>query len=236
MSEKIVNGYLISEYEYGEYDKILKFIINENRFISCLAKGLRKSGSKNARQLFFGILTEIQFFEARLNNKLSKLKKVNLIEQLDQTIIENYSLVVLNYLYEKILHDCFQINVYTLYKNFLDLIKTKKYDSEFLINYFLIRCQTLFGFKLIYKKCSICGTQKQINSVSIENNGILCRTCSLETQLPKWKKEAIFLFYFLNSNNIEKAYEYKIGNKLVFVFMREIYLKLIGITIPKLYE
>ncbi|WP_391591556.1 DNA repair protein RecO, N-terminal domain-containing protein [[Mycoplasma] cavipharyngis] len=230
MSEKIVNGYLLSEREYQDIDKIIKLISHEKIF-SCLALGVRKINSKNSRNLFFGHLIEIHFFEARMENKLSKLKKVYLLENLDQDLINNKSVIFLNNLFEKINHQNPNINLFEIYQKFIEIIKLKKYDDDLIINYILVKSQIIFGFQLNYRHCNLCQTKQKITSISLDNYGLLCNLCSKKTNTPKWSNDALLLFLFLNQNDLEKANNHQIANSLVCSFMKKVYQKLTGIRI-----
>ena len=87
MAEIITRGYLVARQDYDIFDEILTFI-NEygNRFIM-FAPGTKRITSKNARALFFGNFLEIQFFYARNDTKLSKLKKVISLDQINYKTI-----------------------------------------------------------------------------------------------------------------------------------------------------
>ncbi|WP_334304521.1 DNA repair protein RecO C-terminal domain-containing protein [Mycoplasmoides fastidiosum] len=135
----------------------------------------------------------------------------------------------MNKVFEKIETEKSHVNLLKIYEKFLELIKSQKYPDLFLVNYLLIKCQIIFGFKLNYQKCSTCGSTQRIYSVSKDDYGILCYLCSQLAQNPSWTKEAILLFLYLNRDELEKALEYQTGSRLLFAFMQEVYLKLVGV-------
>lgn len=80
MAEKTFSGIIIKKINYDEFDEIVTIYGPEHTF-SFIAKGVRKMSSKNRIALQLGNYIEIIYFPARLNNKLSKLKKASIIAQ-----------------------------------------------------------------------------------------------------------------------------------------------------------
>jgi DNA repair protein RecO (recombination protein O) len=83
MAETIYHGYLIKKSSFQTFDEIVIFLIATGQKIPCISMGSRKITSKNARNLFVGSYLEIQIFQSRSDEKLSKLKKVTTIKSLD---------------------------------------------------------------------------------------------------------------------------------------------------------
>jgi DNA repair protein RecO (recombination protein O) len=80
MAESIVNGYLINRFDYKVFDEVITFITNDKR-ISCISLGSKKILSKNNKNMIYGCKSEFQFFQSTGFEKISKLKKVVLLEK-----------------------------------------------------------------------------------------------------------------------------------------------------------
>jgi DNA repair protein RecO (recombination protein O) len=80
MSESLLKGYLISKINYGIFDEIITILTTEGTKCVCLSKGSRKIMSKNGRNLFLGSFVEAVIFRARHENKVSRLKKIMIID------------------------------------------------------------------------------------------------------------------------------------------------------------
>jgi DNA repair protein RecO (recombination protein O) len=83
MAETIYSGYVITKQPYQTFDEVVTFLKNDGQKISCLSRGSRKIESKNARHLFLGSYVEFEIFQSRHEDKLSRLKKVTTIENID---------------------------------------------------------------------------------------------------------------------------------------------------------
>ncbi len=75
-----LTGFVIKKIDYGAKDEIIS-IFSKREVISLIALGTRKMQSKNRVAIQIGNLVEIEYFRARLSNRLSKLKKASLIVQ-----------------------------------------------------------------------------------------------------------------------------------------------------------
>lgn len=73
-------GIVIKMIDYDDYDKVVTILASDS-LISFIALGVRKLESKNRVALQLGNLIEVELFKARLTNRLSKLKRANLLKQ-----------------------------------------------------------------------------------------------------------------------------------------------------------
>ncbi|WKX02790.1 DNA repair protein RecO [Candidatus Mycoplasma mahonii] len=80
MSETKEVGIVVKMLDYDDYDQIIT-IITSTEVIGIIALGVRKINSKNRVALQLGNIIEVELFRARLNGKLSKLKRANIIKQ-----------------------------------------------------------------------------------------------------------------------------------------------------------
>lgn len=83
MAAQIVKGYIVKRMDYQLNDEIITILAENGQLISCISLGSRKIISKNGRNLFLGNFCEFEIFIARTENKLSRLKKCNAINQVN---------------------------------------------------------------------------------------------------------------------------------------------------------
>lgn len=173
MAEKILFGYLIDIKDYQLFDNILTFITPTKRF-SCLSLGSRKINSKNSRNLFYGSKSEIIFFESRNNNKLSRLKKINNIDQPNWSIQNKKVLYLLN---DIALKTDFVVNeTYLFYEKWLNYLKEGIHSTELIILLILKEFIQLTGLNIIVDHCPVCGSKK-LKTFSFKEHGIVCDYC-----------------------------------------------------------
>lgn len=191
MAETILNGILLSNKTYiPEPNHSLIEVLTPKGKFSMIAQGVNKPISKNANQLQIGSIAEYEFFQARLNNKVSKLKKVNIIKQVDTTEIDNLVLVDKIVEYIKKIDSHFKI-VYSLYLKILAFIDRNK--NSHLLTYFIANTLKCYGLQFSTNKCVLCKTINEICFFSFSDGGFLCQNCSDN----QYDVEILKSFYYL---------------------------------------
>jgi recombinational DNA repair protein (RecF pathway) len=66
---------------FKTFDNIMKVLLENDRIIALICLGTKKINSKNSRSMNEGNVVQIEYFKSLNENKISKLKKTNLIEQ-----------------------------------------------------------------------------------------------------------------------------------------------------------
>jgi DNA repair protein RecO (recombination protein O) len=170
MAEIKITALIIDRYDFNEYDVIVK-AISENKVFSFLAKGIRKSTSKNAHALKLLDLSELEIFEARLKNKISKLKRADLVTQnfdLNNYTNNNY-LILIKYLKNL---------TTTSPKFFSELLKMlplfKTEEIAYARNYLLNKLLKVMGLAVSHNACVECGLQINICDFNFYSGGLLC--------------------------------------------------------------
>lgn len=90
-------GYLIAKYDYDLFDEVIILLNEYGLKFTCFSKGSRKIKSKNGRSLFYGNFLEFSFFYSQ--SKMSRLKKVVTLSNLDEENKNKLSLWLINELY-----------------------------------------------------------------------------------------------------------------------------------------
>ncbi|ACI60121.1 DNA repair protein RecO [Ureaplasma urealyticum] len=174
MAEIITKGYLVARRDYDVFDEILTFI-NEhgNRFVM-FAPGTKRITSKNARALFFGNYLEIQFFHATNETKLSKLKKVIPLDQIDYKYENTYSMLILSELMSKVID--FNVEFYQFYQLILQYI-ILEYNDYYISCFLLVKFLIMNGINFNFRSCAYCNSSKNIKTFSLVDRGLVCVNC-----------------------------------------------------------
>ncbi|MGZ9413396.1 DNA repair protein RecO [Mycoplasma sp. Z386] len=172
MSSTTTKGIVINYQEYDDYDAIVKIITNK-RIISFLARGVRKVHSKNRSSLLLLNEAEFEIFLARLNNRMSKLKKATLISFFDlQNNSFSYTELqeILFYL------DKLEYSNSYLYELIKQSIKIANKENVFFIKTYLL-CHLLeyFGYKQSFDKCVTCKSNKELRDFQFFEGGFSCK-------------------------------------------------------------
>lgn len=79
MALTISNCYIIKLTDYMLFDQVVSFLTENGQRHHVLALGVKKIMSKNGRNLQVGNYNQIEFFQAREQGKVGKLKKTVVI-------------------------------------------------------------------------------------------------------------------------------------------------------------
>ncbi|MGY6172262.1 DNA repair protein RecO [Candidatus Mycoplasma pogonae] len=168
--ETITKGIVIKRIDYGETD-IIATILGPKKIYSFIAQGIRKPQSKNQYALVLGSLSEFIIFEARLNTKVSKLKKATPIINFDITNSENRLTML------KILHYLEKINTTNLqFFKFLESIWDLwgQGNNYLLLSILINKMLQLNGIYPNYNQCIECQTTENIADFKYHRGGFLC--------------------------------------------------------------
>lgn len=179
---EISKAFLIKEFNFQDNDKILHFILDNNEKLVTFAPGVRKITSKNARNIFIGHLSEIEYFYSP--EKMSKLKKINLLQDIN---MNNWSIsYICDYIFKK--QDTHTINFFIFLKY---LVKLK--DKEIIIISLLCIIWDS-GTSFYLSGCISCKKKKNIVEFSFKRQGLICFSCNKYNIIVFNKKESMFLY------------------------------------------
>ncbi|WP_129647248.1 DNA repair protein RecO [Mycoplasmopsis maculosa] len=223
MAEKIIEAIVlrIEDYYENDNDSLVTFL-TKNGLIKVYSKGINKPISKNRNNLIIGSLVEIEYFEARIKNKISKLKKARIkimpnFNDISILKLIKKSVIFLSNFYEK----C--ENVFNAYKTILE--KQNDIQSSYLFTYLLAQSLDYFGIKPITEYCYNCKTPGNLCDFEFYKGGFICGDCSNKKRWTKELKSFYYLFKDLNTfvNVVTPEINKLIYNELI------IYLKDNGI-------
>ncbi|ADE19803.1 DNA repair protein RecO C-terminal domain-containing protein [Mycoplasma crocodyli] len=173
MAESIIKGITLKVIE-TIHPKASILIFTNSGHLSLYAEGIFNTNSKNRSNLILGSLVEVEYFRARLNNKMSKLKKVSILKEVDVTQLFN-SLFIQKIIY---IFDYITVknNLVDIYEKLIDFIGIGRNSHilTILASYIL----TYNGYEPNFSKCSECGSFKNISDFEFYKGGYLCQNHS----------------------------------------------------------
>ena len=172
-----VEGIVLSEVNYSESSKILNVLTREYGLIGIMSKGCRSMKSKLrgvSRKLIYGTFN-IYYKE----NGVSTLISVDLINSFSNIMKDLEKISYSSYILDLVLQVVRQNNdssIFDLLKNTLTKIEDG-IDSFVLTNILELKLLEYLGVKPNLDSCSICGSTKNIVSLSGTDHGFVCGDC-----------------------------------------------------------
>ncbi|AAU14149.1 DNA repair protein RecO [[Mycoplasma] mobile] len=170
MSLKNIESIIIKSENFQEFDVILS-VMDFNKIYPIIALGVRKIKSKNRNGVLLGSYSELEFFEARLNNKTSKLKKAHLIKNFD--LLNSENLLIVQELFKYI--NKVNVNTQAVFNSYLECLDEFGKGNNFFIKTYIVN-KTLFslGLNVNYSFCYKCGTNQKLANFSFFEGGFSC--------------------------------------------------------------
>lgn len=234
MAFVITNGYLVNRSDYLTFDEIITFINEHGNLFTNLALGTKKILSKNSRNMFYGCLSEFEFFCSKdIENRIGKLKKITLLEN---NIINSDRIPLI--IFNKIIFN-YKLKGKKIFLKLKNLIENLfKYNSSFdnvlIINLLLFIIEEL-GSKFTVDKCVFC-ENKKIFSLSFLNNGFVCKIHFNSKRDIKYFRQIIEIFYFCEKQNFLQTKKYEeIFKKSCIKILKKYLLENLGVNLLSIF-
>ena len=192
-----VNGFILGETPYGDTSKIIKVFTKEYGLISMMAKGAMNVKSKlrsSTLKFTYGVFN-IYYKE----DKLSTLVSVDIINPL-----KSY----LNYIVELTSQVLKQTKEYDqIYEDFINtVLKLEEGLNPVVITNILeVKLLDYLGVGLNLTSCIMCGSKKDIVTLSSEKGGLICKKCYTDEKiLPLSIVRTINMYYLVDIKSIDK--------------------------------
>jgi len=173
------NGIIISENNFGDFDKMLTMLTPGLGKISCIAKGARRPKSA----LMAG--SQLLCFGEYLMYKGSNTYNINSCETIEVFYNLRMDFDKLTYASHitKIIQDVTQENqnsykILQLYLNTLYTISETDKDLNLVLSIFKLRLLCILGFTPRINECIVCKNKEEHTCFSIRDNGFKCEACS----------------------------------------------------------
>ena len=232
MKIESIEGIVLSETNYSESSKILNVFTKEFGLIGVMSKGSRKIKSKLrgvSRKLIYGTF-HIYYKE----NGVSTLIGVDLINSYNNILNDlekvSYASFILD-LTLQVIRQNDDIEIFDLLKNTLNKID-EGLNPIVLTNILELKLLDYLGVSPSIDNCSICGSDKDIVTLSSDQSGYICKNCYNNEPLvdPKTIK-MIRMYYYVDIDKITKLdVSDKISNE-INTFIDDYYDRYTGLYI-----
>lgn len=206
---------IIKAIDYKENDKLIWAYCEELGKITFIAKGAKKSKSKNLSLTLPLCFGEYIFFKGRNLYNLQEGKIINsfqgLLNNLDKLTYSSYVCELIDICVQDS-----EINK-ALFRDFITclyLLNTDAMDYELLIRAFELRLLSATGYGLEFDKCCIC--KKSIGTseyISLSHFGGVCVECNKEHGL-YISRAGYNALRFLNNTPMDKIYRLNVNKEV----------------------
>lgn len=200
-----VEGIVLSETNYSESSKILNVLTPKYGLLGIMSKGCRNMKSKLrgvSRKLIYGTF-HIYYKE----NGLSTLIEVdinnsynNILTNLDNITFATYLLELVEQVYRQNEDE----SIFTLLRVALDKIN-EGFDPLIITNIVELKCLDYLGVRPCIDCCSLCGSDKNIVTLSSDQGGLVCRNCYTNEVMVDIKTiKFVRMLYYVDIDKISK--------------------------------
>jgi len=188
---------ILKQTDYKENDVILHVLSKEYGKLSFIAKGLKKTTSKNAYACqLFSYSTFV--FDFKEQSTLQLLKTASVIESY-RALRENLFKLSAVSVCAEIITQLVDVTVehFDVYKSTLDRMVGETDVSFYALNLFLSTILNLEGSAPFVDGCVECGRESGIISIGVGEGGFVCKDCNMQKRLPMYNFEDLQGFRYI---------------------------------------
>lgn len=217
-------GIVIGETNYSESSKILRIFTKDYGVISVMSKGCRSLKSKLRGVSSKLVYANFQFHYKE--NGISTLVEADIIDTLRNILIDIDRISYASYLLdltEQVYKHSQAIDIYPIFVATL-LKMNENYDYEVLTAIYELKLLDYLGIRPNIDGCSICGSSKNILTISTMDGGYICQNCYHSGKIYTNKTiQLIRMFIYLDISQITKLDIKKETKKELNEFITEYY-------------
>lgn len=219
---------VLSQMDYKENDALIKVFSYDYGLMTFLAKGIRKINSKNRSICMPYTISEFMF-NYHESSQIQSLLQGQIIQshyKIHEDLQKSGSASLCVELVESLIHDETDQDVLLEHYNFskfiLDQIEVKT-KMNAIIAFMLTSYMNYYGISPHVDSCVLCDSTK-INSISIEEGGLICNECQAEIHSPLYSVEFLKEFRLsqrVTQENFENYINYKdVSPELVLLLIK----------------
>ena len=200
-----IEGIIVSVNDFKESSKILNIFTKEYGVIGVIAKGCKSI--KSTLRSVTDRLTYGYFYMNYREDKLSVLSSVDVINPFKNIKKDIECISYASYILDLATQVYKQNNSSDIYKLLIDsLIKINElYDPMVITNILELKYLDYLGVMPILDRCSVCGSEKSIATLSSSRGGYICNNCLKNDRMVSAKTiKLIRMFYYVDISKIEK--------------------------------
>ena len=227
-----IEGIVLSEVNYSESSKILNVLTADHGLIGIMSKGCRNIKSKLrgvSRKLIYATFN-VYYKE----DGISTLINVDLINSFPKTMMNLEKISYSSFILDLVLQVARQNDDRKVFEYLRDtLIKIEDgLDPLVLTNILELKLLEFLGVKPNLDSCSVCGSTKNIISLSSSDHGFVCRDCFTNQRLTSEDVvKMIRLYEHVEIKSITKLDVEKSISRQINTFIDEYYERYTGLYI-----
>ena len=225
-----IEGIIVSVNDFKESRKILNIFTKEYGVIGVIAKGCKSI--KSTLRSVTDRLTYGYFYMNYREDKLSVLSSVDVINPFKNIKKDIECISYASYILDLATQVYKQNNSSDIYKLLIDsLIKINElYDPMVITNILELKYLDYLGVMPILDRCSVCGSEKSIATLSSSRGGYICNNCLKNDRMVSAKTiKLIRMFYYVDISKIEKLDISELCKNEINTFLNEYYENYTGL-------
>lgn len=225
-----IEGIIVSVNDFKESSKILNIFTKEYGVIGVIAKGCKSI--KSTLRSVTDRLTYGYFYMNYREDKLSVLSSVDVINPFKNIKKDIECISYASYILDLATQVYKQNNSSDIYKLLIDsLIKINElYDPMVITNILELKYLDYLGVMPVLDRCSVCGSEKSIATLSSSRGGYICNNCLKNDRMVSTKTiKLIRMFYYVDISKIEKLDISELCKNEINTFLNEYYENYTGL-------
>lgn len=225
-----IEGIIVSVNDFKESSKILNIFTKEYGVIGVIAKGSKSI--KSTLRSVTDRLTYGYFYMNYREDKLSVLSSVDVINPFKNIKKDIECISYASYILDLATQVYKQNNSSDIYKLLIDsLIKINElYDPMVITNILELKYLDYLGVMPVLDRCSVCGSEKSIATLSSSRGGYICNSCLKNDRMVSAKTiKLIRMFYYVDISKIEKLDISELCKNEINTFLNEYYENYTGL-------
>jgi len=219
---------VLSQMDYKENDALIKVFSYDYGLMTFLAKGIRKINSKNRSICMPYSISEFMF-NYHDSSQIQSLLQGQIIQshhKIHEDLNKSGTASLCVELVESLIHDESENDIliehFEFTKFLLEQIEEKS-KMNAILAFMLSSYMNYYGISPHVDSCVLCDSTK-INSISIEEGGLICNECQTEIHSPIYTVEFLKEFRLsqrINKENFENYVNYKdVSNELILLLVK----------------
>lgn len=225
-----IEGIIVSVNDFKESSKILNIFTKEYGVIGVIAKGCKSI--KSTLRSVTDRLTYGYFYMNYREDKLSVLSSVDLINPFKNIKKDIECISYASYILDLATQVYKQNNSSDIYKLLIDSLTkiNELYDPMVITNILELKYLDYLGVMPVLDRCSVCGSEKSIATLSSSRGGYICNNCLKNDRMVSAKTiKLIRMFYYVDISKIEKLDISELCKNEINTFLNEYYENYTGL-------
>ena len=175
---------VLSRRDWREFDQIITFYSSEQGKVDLIARGIKKSISKNSPTLEVGNIVAVETVGGRDSQYVTSTEPYRMLARARLDLGHNILVVSGLYLVEKLVAGTVaDERVFDLLTSWLEFVDVIERPARLLLSGLLLQLLKELGFAPVFEACVLCGAPSKIfRNFSIESGGVVCAQCASKTK------------------------------------------------------